>query len=313
MMNLKKYFLLLLVTISILVLSCTDSSIKKSEINFAVNDTASISKIIIKDSINTISLEKSDNNWIINGQYIANKAMINRTLNTLMLIELKSPLPKNAITSISKKIKNQTHIEVFSDNEIIKSFYLGNYNLNSGNIIMLKDAEFPYIAYIPTFDFDLRENFSSETKQWMSKVIFHYKSSEIKEILLVNNKYEEQFFIRVEDDNYILQKNRNSEPFENINIDNIEFYLTHFENITFLIFFNNNQLVLDSISQETPVFEINIVCFDGRTIDFKGYELFVDNIKNENIFVGMIDEKNLILAKYYDFDLLMKNYSYFLN
>ena len=245
---------------------------------------------------------------------MANEDAIKRALSTLLLLELKSPLPENAIAIISEKITNQTYVEVYSNNEIIKSFYLGDYNSNSGNYIMLKNAEKPYIAYIPTFDFDLRENFSSQAKQWMSKVVFHYKKDEIKELQLTNYKYNEQFFLKIENDKFILKKDKNSGIIQNVDIGNVEFYLSHYENIQFLDFFDNySQSVTDSFLQQTPIFEISIVNSNNQTVNFKAFELINNNQKDNNVFVGIIDEKDLVLAKYYDFDLLMKNYSYFLS
>ncbi|MBN2893814.1 MAG: DUF4340 domain-containing protein [Bacteroidales bacterium] len=293
--------------------SCNESTLKKTETNFAIKDTSLITKIIITSNNEQLTLEKKNYSWLINGKFIANKTEIDRTLITLNLIELKSPLPENAIETVLKKIKTQTHVEIYDKEKVIKSFYLGDFSNNSGNIILLDESETPYICYIPTFNFDLRLNFNLDEKSWMSKVIFHYSSDEIKQIKLTNNDLNEGFCLNIENNNYTVSQTCNSDEFNNVDKDAVSHYLSYFENVTFVNYFENyEQSTIDSLLKETYSFEIQIIDTNNEQIELKAYPMIFENMKDKNNFVGLLNKKELILAKYYDFDLIMKNYTYFL-
>lgn len=316
-MNLPKYklfaFSLFFISFFVFLSSCKESTLNKSDTDFSIEDTASITKIVIKNSEDTLYLEKNNNEWNVDGQYVANISEVKRTLNTLNLITLKSPLPENAVNSVAEKIKNQTNIEIYFGDKIVKSFYLGDYSSNSGNFIMLKDAELPYIAYIPTYNFDLNLNFRTDLKYWMDKVIFHYKPSDISEIILNNYSLNESFYLKNDNDKYILKENQNSEKLLNINQDNIVYYLNHFENIKFINSFENyDQSVVDSLINITPIFEIQITDKNNMITDLKAYSLINNDQIDKNSFIGLVNNEEIILAKFYDFDLLMKNYTYFI-
>ena len=66
----------------------------------------------------------------------------------------------------------------------------------------------PTVIVIRPIDFssfDLNLNFRIDPKYWMDKIIFHYKPSDISEIILKNNNLNENFYLKSENDQYILK------------------------------------------------------------------------------------------------------------
>lgn len=307
-------FILLLLSVNILfITSCKESTLNENEIDFSINDTSIITKIQIYNADNLLKIEKTNDNWKLNDLYSVEISKLTRLFNSISLIDLKSPLPENAIEPVKSKIINQTYIEIYSNENLLKAYYLGDYVQNSGNYMMMKNAENPYIVYIPSFDFDLRFNFNTDYKEWMNKEIFSYNANEIKSIAYTNNILSESFYLEKNEDGFHVYKNNLSTELENLNVENIEYYLTHYNKVPFMDFFvNYDNTTLDSLKNENYEFCFEIENTSGKMVKLEAYSLNILGKKDKNKFLGILNDKELLLAKYYDFDLLMKNYTYFL-
>ncbi|MBN2663477.1 MAG: hypothetical protein JXR68_07480 [Bacteroidales bacterium] len=307
-----KTFCLSLLSVLFIVNSCSHSTIKDSEINFALSDTSVIDSIvIINDEILVVS--KHDNNWIVNGAYNVGQSSIERLLNSIRLIKMNSPLPENAISAISSKIKDDIFVQIFSDNRLLKAYYIGDYISGSGNYYMLNNVNVPYIAHIPSYDFDLRNNFSTDVKKWLSTTLFCLKKNEISELFVKNFETGDEFFLKNANNFFELYASKNSGIVQNAIDDKILFYLTRFENVVFDDFFYNiDNQTIDSLISREPIFEIDITKTNLSKINFKAYYFNYQGVADKNKFLGLIDNNLVVLAKFYDFDLLIKDYKYFL-
>ncbi len=305
------HFFMLIVLLS--VFSCTNSTIKSSKIDFAIKDTSLVDSVLIKGA-DTLILSKNLGTWFVNNTYKADNQKVNALLNSMKLLDLNSTIPKNGVDLISKQIKNDVLVEIFSKNKIIKSYYIGKYIEGSGNYLMLADAEIPYIVHIPSYDFDLRKNFTTDIKQWKSLILFNFKINQIKNIYVKDNINNSEFYLSNNIDNFELSLRPNSSIITDANQDKIENYLSRYKNVKFEKFFYNvEQTTIDSLLNETPIFEINIKNNTNKQINFKAYYFKNNNDISKDKFIGLADNKDLLLAKFYDFDILIKDYSYFLN
>ncbi len=303
----KIYFLLLI----FIIVSCNESTINKEETDFAVSDTALIDSIIITHS-KTTTLSEQNGMWLVNNTFTADKKNIERLLNTIRLIKMNTPLPSNAVKNVKKSLKKGVLIQIFSEKERLKTYYLGKYIKNSGNYIMLKNADKPYIAHIPSYNFDLKKNFVNDLKYWQSTVLFNQKIKNIKQVFVKNYEKNGQFYLTKKENKFSLSKSKNTE-IKNVKNEKILIYLKRYEKVEFEKFiYNYDKKFLDSLKNSNPIFEINLEQTNNKTINFKAYAIIKDNRKDKDKFIGLINEKDLILASYYDFDLLIKDYKYFL-
>ncbi len=314
-MKLANNFLILLICILhfTIFFSCKNNTLNKNETDFSIQDTSRITKIIIFDSKNELIIQKQEQNWYINEKIIANSENITRIMNTIKHIKLKSPLPENAILIVKEKILNQTKVEFFDNNQKLKSFYLGDYVKGLGNYIMIDNSETPYIAYIPTYDFDINLNFSTDIKNWTTNVLFSYTDNQIKEIRYLNYKFHESFCLQIKNtDSYFIGENCDNLSQINYITENLEFYLSQYYNVKYSKLIENSEIIdFQDLKNDDIIFEMEITDIHNITQKIVAYDYFNQGILNKNEFLIVLDEK-IYIMKYVDFDLLMKNYTYFL-
>jgi len=199
------YFVLIILT-SILIWFF--SSDKKSTItndeNFAISDTASVSKIFIADrSGATITLNRVKNNWIVNNKYEVRKDAITTILNTIQQIRIQRPVPKNAFETVVKNLATTgVKVEIYSGNKIpIKTYTIGNSTANHlGTHMLLADAKTPFIVHIPSFNGFLSPRYGIQggklsEKDWRTTTVFKLNSTEIKTVSVKNIQKPKQSFI----------------------------------------------------------------------------------------------------------------------
>jgi len=302
----------IVLSILLIVNSCSHSTINKSETEYAISDTSQIDSIVIKNN-DTLVLLKQNGTWIVNGAYNADEVAITRLFNTIRLIQMNSPLPENAIDIVSKNIKEEVLVEIYIKNKLQKSYYVGKYIAGSGNYYMLFDAKKPYIAHIPSYDFDLRTNFSTDVKKWQSTTLFSLSSNQINELYVKNNENESEFLLKNNGNEFVLYKNKLLYEFNSVSQDKILYYLSRYENVEIdKFFYDVDTQAIDSLNSLEPLFEISIIKTNFTTINFKAYYLIFNGKQDNDKFLGLIDNKELTLAKFYNFDLLIKDYNYFL-
>jgi len=199
------YFVLIILIIALIYLLCSD---KKSTItddnNFAISDTASVSKIFIADrNGTTITLERTENTWVVNNKYNVRKDAITTILNTIQQISIQRPVPKNAFENVVKNLATTgVKVEIYSDTKIpIKTYTIGNSTANHlGTYMLLADAENPFIVHIPSFNGFLSPRYGIQgqklnEKDWRTTTVFKLNSTEIKTISVNNIQKPEQSFM----------------------------------------------------------------------------------------------------------------------
>jgi hypothetical protein len=195
--------LIILVGIVIWYLNPDKKSTITDDNNFAVSDTASVSKIFIADRSGvTITLDRVENGWIVNNKYEVRKDAITTILNTIQQIRIQRPVPKNAFETVVKNLATTgVKVEIYSDNETpIKTYTIGNSTANHlGTYMLLADAETPFIVHIPSFNGFLSPRYGIQgqklsEKDWRATTVFKLNSTEINTISVTNIQKPAQSF-----------------------------------------------------------------------------------------------------------------------
>ena len=202
--QLSYFILIILISILIWVFSSDKESTITNDNNFAISDTASVSKIFIADrSGATITLNRTTNNWIVNNKYEVRKDAITTILNTIQQIRIQRPVPKNAFETVIKNLATTgVKVEIYSGNKMpIKTYTIGNSTANHlGTYMLLDNAKNPFIIHIPTFNGFLSPRYGIQggklnEKDWRATTVFKLNSTEIKTISIKNIQKPEQSFI----------------------------------------------------------------------------------------------------------------------
>ena len=174
--------------------NCNNNELK----DFAVKDTASISKFRISDTEgNTITINRNNKSktWMIDGtDFHANKPSVDLLMETFYRIQIKQPVSKNAEKNVIKRLAvSNKRVDIYDkENKLIKTWYVGSPTPDHlGTHMLLKQngikGSKPYIMFKPGVYGSLDVRFFTDWTQWRSPQIFHYPNS--KDILQVKLNY----------------------------------------------------------------------------------------------------------------------------
>jgi len=227
----KKQLLYLALIILMAALIWFLSTDKKSTIsvenNFAISDTASISKIFIADrNGTTITLNRNKKNWVVNNKYGVRKDAINTILTTINQIRIQRPVSKNTFDNVIKNLATTgVKIEIYTNKEIpIKTYTIGRSTSNHlGTYMFLAGSETPFIVHIPSFNGFLSPRYGIQgnkinEKDWRTTNIFSLKAEKIDRVTLHHIKNPENSFTFIADSMILLNNLGNEVSFNQENV-----------------------------------------------------------------------------------------------
>ena len=188
--NILFALLIFFIGISIWLLNSDKKSTIIEDNNFAIEDTSSIKKVFIADrSGNTITVIKNDGSWVVNNKYEVRKDAINTLLSTISKLKIKKPVSKSSFDNVIKFMATSgIKVEIYDKHNLIKSYTIGsNTSDHLGTYMLLKDAEKPYMMYIPSFNGFLSPRYGIQgqkldIKTWRSNKVFSLKQEDIERI-----------------------------------------------------------------------------------------------------------------------------------
>ena len=219
MPNNRKHTFIILAIILLLIVLVWQMRFKNSDsslsYDFAISDTASISKIFIADMKgNSISLDKTENNWEINNRYKVRNNSMEIILQTIKSISVQRPVSESRYNKVIKDLAtNGVKIEIYQNREEkpTKTYTIGNNTADhSGTYMILKNQEHPYIMHIIGFNGILGPRYGLQGQEvsatiWRDRNIFKLKAEEIKSLQLINEKgMDSSFTIKNEKGNLTL-------------------------------------------------------------------------------------------------------------
>ncbi len=275
---------------------------------FAVKDTADIVAIRIQTGSDTLLLERSGAVWKANKHFLVNKKAIFKALETLRLIDIKAPLPDNAVEPVSKKLDKAKKITIFFTNGKTKTIFLGKQTSDkSGNFAKIENYK-PFIIFVPSYEIDLNRIFTTNPEYWREKNIFHFNPADIvfAEVKYFDNPENSFKIVKSDTGDYFIETG--NKKITNPDKDNLFFYLSHFHNVNYV-----KNLEKNSVQPEQPIFTISIRDRQGFETEITAFEIINSEGKpNKDFFIGLLNGKDYVLCKFYDFDLLLKTPDYFI-
>lgn len=310
------------------------NTINKSLRDFAVSDTASITKIVLRNNKDSITLiRKSSTNWQVNSKYNVQLTAIGRLLYTINKIEPSKPVAKNIQKEIEQElIQEGVKCEVYQNNTLVKAYLVGQVTPDqSGTYMALLDlksmqlAERSFIVNIPGIDGNLLLNYTVDEKQWREKNVFDYAAEEIKSVKVevpFNSEYGYELLVKTNGD-YQLNLADGS-VFKNIDTASVKQYLSYFKQLGFEKFETGfNKFQIDSINKSTPLNVVTVTTLTGEITKVRFYtrKPMVAGLKDATGKTILFDQermnalinnnKELVVVKYYVFGKIMPPVDYF--
>ena len=157
----------------------------KAQYDFAIADTASITKIVISDKKpSQVVLQRTDNGWLVDGQHPVRKDAIEVLLETLGSVTLKNFVSKSAVPAVNQRMEVYGKwVEVYSGDELVKSYIVGTETPDMlGTYYRMVDSELPFSVYIQGFNGYLTTRFFTEPSMWRDRTIYGLAPGQIESI-----------------------------------------------------------------------------------------------------------------------------------
>lgn len=337
----------MLVTVAIILLAQNHySTLKENETNFAVSDTASVTKIFIADKgVNSVTIERNkENGWVLNGNIDANNIIVQTLLSTMKRMTVKAPVSiashdnvVKRLASIAKKVEIYQDVyridffglKLFKHEKLTKVFYVGDATKNNlGTFMLMEGAKRPYIIYLPGFRGFISSRFSAMPDDWRTHVVFKNSLVDIKSLKIYFGENDSLGFnIEVFDamGNYKITRLLNGETLKTFDTLKVLNLITSFADLRYETRLNNlfTPQRIDSIINSPSKYEITLVDNDGESTFIK---IFNKNRAPEEItteydklvpidhdrMYGLINGgDDFVLIQYYVFDKILYPIGYY--
>jgi hypothetical protein len=236
----------------------SNTTLNPGEKNFAINDTASVTRVFLADKQNnTVLLSRNDSGgWTLNNTYSAQPEMIQELLYTLMYVTVRSPVPRTQYDMVIKQLSSFADkvevyatvyridfwgLKLFPHEKKIRTYYVGSATQdNTGTYMMMEDAEMPFVCHIPGFRGFLQPRYSPREQDWRDHGVFRYSLPQIEEISVIYPQFPERSFLLKNPDNInFAVSNEKFGPIKNLDTVRVINYMNAFVDVRFESFLND--------------------------------------------------------------------------
>ena len=329
-----------------LIYNNSGNTLTQDEAGFAVEDTASITKIFIADKNNNqLTLSRSGPGpWMIDGKYLAHDVKISTLLKTIKEIKVRAPVPvsaRNGVMSrmavLGKKVEVYQvvpaidifgWITLFPSEKRTRTYYVGDVTQdNQGTYMLMEGSDDPYVIYLPGLRGFVTARYSPFAHEWRDHTVFKTRFKDIRSVQ-VEFPWEPFKSFRVDsyDDNRVtLTPLADDMPVTEYDTARMLSFLTAFMDIRFESVLNG-QLeddFIDSVMASKPSSIITLTEKDGketlvRTF-FKGgfSHLYagdgttLEPYDLDRAYARLNDGDDFVLIQYFVFDRLLVPLQYF--
>ncbi len=342
--------IVLLAIAVLLIVRNTSSTLNRELKNFAITDTASVSKIFMSDKKNNkiLLIKKPDGKWQVNEKYPANTDIVNNLLYTMHNIAVSSPVPMSmrnsvisrmAVLAVKVEIYSNVYrinlfdkIHLFRHEKLIKTFYVGdNTRDNMGTYMLIEGSDEPFVTYIPSFRGFLSTRFVPNENVWRDYTIFNYQLKDIKSVSIEFPQFPDSSFVidRANDLKYSLTPLSSSfqPPASSLPYDTIKLlqFLSSFQKLRFEALINDiDKQKRDSIISSSPWHIITVTGNNGKSAQNKTYHKkpaygdYYDEVTKQRViydrdrlYALINNDKDLTLIQFFMFGKILRTINYF--
>ncbi|RLD52013.1 MAG: hypothetical protein DRI94_04375 [Bacteroidetes bacterium] len=315
------FFFLLIVSVGLYYFFKSDNKNMTSEL-FIVKDTADIAKIIISQDSGKVILTRNKklHHWTVDNKYPGNKKAIKKLYQTLTEVRISKPVLHSKKDSLIKNIQNNgKKIEIYnSDNQLIKKIMVGSFQKQlEGTYLYNPKEKSIFIVNIPGLENDLNYRYNINPVYWLKPEIFSYRPNDIKEIVLnYPEKPSKSFKLKILKDTAYLYLLSNNVPVKNLNLLKVGSYLSYFMNVKFASETTDTEKLRNKLLNKIPYAEIRVTDINQHTKNIKLFQIINESESGKfdlNKLHALINDKDVVIVKYVDFDLILKDIYYFVN
>jgi hypothetical protein len=307
------------------------TTVKKSESDFAIEDTVEVGRILIGDMKgNQNIIERKGNFWVVNQMYPVRNDYMKVLLQTIHRVAMNYPVSNSAKTVVMKQLSSENKkVEIYDrEGKLMKAYFVGGPSLDSkGNYFLMEDSNSPMVAHIPGFSGVLDTRFETRPEEIRSRSIYSFQPNEITSIgLQYERQPEKSFTIEIITEDSFLLKNSTGTavPAALQNKERITGYVSEYDFVNCEAFENSNP-AKDSILTTIPYCRITVTDSKGMKhetiIYYRPIDQTTENFDQEgNLLAHDVDRyyatinngADFILIQQFHFGRLFRELSYFL-
>lgn len=329
----------------ILVMQNRGGTLRSEVGEFAIDDTASVTKIYMADMQGNEVLLKEENpgKWSLNDSMKARAEGVELLLSTMQKLAVKAPVSKSSYNTVIKRlaatsVKVEIYqvvprinlfnlLKLFPHEKRTMVYYVGTPTPDNMGSFMLKEgSDTPFVVYIPGFKGYVSARFTAFVSDWRDHTIFAKKPAQIRSIQVeFPQEPEESFRIdKYSDQDLSLIQPTTDKVFDAFDTTRVIDFINAYRNIRFEMSFENiTQRHQDSIMSQTPVNIIQLTDNEGITTIVKTYRR-ANIVQQEDLegnllpydvnrlYAWLEDEKELVIIQYFVFDPITRPLSFLL-
>lgn len=312
------------------------STLDKNAMDFAVEDTAAITKITLADKTgaNITLTRESAGTWRVNGKNLARPDAVRNLLEVIKRLAVKSPLGAKARENVIKWMATgATKVEIYQGDTRVKRYYVGGETQDQlGTYMLLADAvadeneekaESPFVMEIPGFNGYLSVRYFTNEAEWRDRTVFRYTPPQLRSIRLEHLKTPDKGLqIELKDANTFSLKSLSGTalPFDTIKMKQ---YLTYYGAVGFEVIEDKiSKNKKDSILRTPPMHILTVTDTKGQVNTVKLFLKMGDGAKDDagnvteipdpdRMFALVNNGQDFVLVQYYVFGKLLQEPAYF--
>ncbi|NQV01018.1 MAG: hypothetical protein HQ542_00085 [Bacteroidia bacterium] len=337
--------LILAIVAIVLFFTQSDKTLQSSLSDFAVNDTATVTKIFMSDKNNNmVTLTRQSNGrWMVNDTYLASKFNLDMLLKTMLNLAVKEPVPQAAYNTVIREMAvNSVKVEVyqkvyridlfntirwFPHEKLTKVYYVGGATQSTrGSYMLMEGSSTPIVIYLRGFRGFVSPRFTPMVNAWRDYTIFKKEIPQIASVQVEIPIKDSESFVITNNQNFSvsLYSYPDMQPIPGFDTLAALNFLTGFRNLNFEgILSDMDSIQKDSILSSTPFTIITLKDTAGVSKTIKAFfkEGYGEEDMNGNIikydldrFYALVnDGEDFVLVQYFAFDRVLRPRSFFVN
>lgn len=332
-----KKIIILIVSLAVLIflgwyvtnLMKTEGKSDKELIEFNVEDTSAVDKIIVTDAFsNKIEIVRDGKVWTDADGGCITQENANFMLEAFKNIEFKGYLPDNAHEQFTKLMSTQhTKVEIFQNGDWLKTWYIGPPSADHYGQIMLLDSEeygksdIPVMMKIKGTQGIIEPRFFADKRKWMCTNIFSVPLNKIASVE-VKNLEEPSLSFKVTKQGTKMDVFQQDRKLKNVDTSMIFRYLQTYKKVHYdLANFELSDKQIDSMKNSTPFIVLTLKETTGKSTKLRMFRIKSDDYQvNEfgdvvdvdmNKFWCELPNGEMVKCQYFVFNKLILGHIYF--
>ena len=329
----------------VLIMQNRDKTLRSEIGDFAIDDTASVTKIYMADMQgNEVLLkEVQPGYWSLNGSMRARDEGVELLLNTMQKLAVKAPVSKSSYNTVIRRlaatsVKVEIYqvvprvnlfniIKLFPHEKMTMVYYVGPATPDNMGTFMLKEgSDTPFVVYIPGFKGYVSARYTAFESDWRDHTIFSKNPAQISSIQVeFPQQPQESFRIdKLSDQDVQLKQLSTGDVFNGFDTTRVIDFINAYRDTRFEMSYENiTPEYQDSITSQTPAHIIELTDSKGNTTKVITYRR-ANVVQQEDLegnllpydvnrLYALLEKDNeLVIVQYFVFDPITRPLSFLL-